>query len=195
VTNSFKLVIVAALAIAGAGCGDIDNGRSPSRVIISSLEGATGSEPGVFTGTLMSDVLTQNAILNDFARITMQLTLRDPGVPGLSASPTPLNQVTFTRYRVQYTRADGRNVPGVDVPHPFDSAVTVTVPADGPVSVGFELVRHAAKLESPLIALRDGGDFINTITTVTFYGKDQAGNDVTVSGNIGVNFGNFADPS
>ena len=57
---------------------------------------------------------------------------RIQGTPATAAAPTPLNQVTFTRYRVVYRRTDGRNAPGVDVPFPFDSAVTFTVPRDGP---------------------------------------------------------------
>ena len=35
------------------------------------------------------------------------------------------------RYHVDYVRADGRNTPGVDVPYPFDGAITATVTADG----------------------------------------------------------------
>jgi hypothetical protein len=94
---------------------------------------------------------------------------------------------------VVYRRADGRNTPGVDVPFPFDSGVTVTVTADGG-STGFEIVRSVAKLESPLRALKDNPDMISTIAEVTFYGHDQAGNDLSATGMIGVNFANFADP-
>jgi hypothetical protein len=37
---------------------------------------------------------------------------------------------------------------------------------------------------------------ISTIARVTFYGRDQTGREVTVTGpQISVNFGNFADPS
>jgi hypothetical protein len=32
---------------------------------------------------------------------------------------------------------------------------------------------------------------LSTIADVTFYGRDQAGNDVTAVGSIGVNFGDF----
>jgi hypothetical protein len=30
---------------------------------------------------------------------------------------------------------------------------------------------------------------------VTFYGQDQAGNEIIASGNIGVNFGDWGDPA
>ena len=108
--------------------------------------------------------------------------------------PSPLNAVTISRYRVSYRRTDGRNTPGVDVPFGFDSAVTFTVPADGTVTAGFDLVRNVAKREAPLAALTNGETLISAIADVTFYGRDMAGNDVSVTGSIGVTFGNFADP-
>ena len=77
----------------------------------------------------------------------------------------------------------------------FDSSVTVTVPEDGTASVGFDIVRNVAKLEAPLATLRTGETFISTIAEVTFYGHDQAGNELSVTGSIGITFGNFADPS
>jgi hypothetical protein len=101
--------------------------------------------------------------------------------------------VTFTRYRVAYRRADGRNTPGVDVPYPFDSAATFTV-GEEDVTVTFQLVRHTAKEEAPLRALSNNATIIQTIAEVTFYGRDQAGNEVSATGNIGIAFGNFGDP-
>ena len=84
--------------------------------------------------------------------------------------------------------------PGVDVPYGFDSAVTFTVAPGQTASAGFELVRHIAKEEAPLVSLAANDDLITTIAQVTFYGKDHAGNDVTASGSIGITFGNFGDP-
>jgi hypothetical protein len=56
-------------------------------------------------------------------------------------------------------------------------------------------VRHTAKQEPPLVALRSNGVNLNTIAEVTFYGRDQAGNEVSVTGQIGIVFGNFGDPT
>ena len=53
---------------------------------------------------------------------------------------------------IEYVRADGRNVPGVDVPYAFDGGATATITPQS-VDVIFELVRHSAKLEAPLMAL------------------------------------------
>lgn len=207
-TNRMKLVTAATLllAAAGAGCGDVSQGRAPVQVVISALEGASGAQPDEFGGTLASDVLTLvertvdgeqvrvPTIFADNGRVTMRLVLRDPGTPGNAAAPSALNQVTFTRYRVRYRRTDGRNTEGVDVPYTFDSAATFTVPNDGSVEAAFLLVRTSAKEEAPLRNLVNSPDFIATIAEVTFFGEDLAGNAVTVSGSIGITFGNWGDP-
>ena len=196
------------LALATAGCGDVvRQGRSPSQVVVMSLTAASGAEPEELGGTLHSDVLTivertvggaQQSIptvFSDNGEVTLGLLLKDPGQPGLATSPSAINQVTMTRYRVTYQRSDGRNTPGVDVPYPFDGAATFTVPSAGTVEAGFEIVRHVAKQEAPLRALRTSGNIISTIAEVTFYGRDQAGNEVQASGSILIEFGNFGDPS
>jgi hypothetical protein len=82
----------------------------------------------------------------------------------------------------------------VDVPHPFDSATTFTVQAGGAATQRFELIRHTAKMEPPLAPLAGSRVIISTIADVTFFGRDQAGNDVAVTGQVGVLFGDFADP-
>jgi hypothetical protein len=198
----------AACALLVAGCGDVARaGRAPGQVVIESLQGASGAAPDEFGGTLSSDVITLRTqpapctqtspcptIYGDPGQVQMSLVLKDQGQPGFPSAASPLNAVTFTRYRVEYRRTDGRNVQGVDVPYAFDSGATFTVPASGTVTAAFELVRNNAKMEAPLRELASEFRILSTIATVTFYGRDQAGNDVTAAGNIGVAFGNFGDP-
>jgi len=211
-TNWMKRLTAGAalLAAAGAaGCGEYvrGTGRAPAQVVITQLLAASGADPDELGGTLRSDVITLvrspepctaespcASIFNDVGEVTMRLIMKDPGVPGAASSPSDINQITFTRYRVSYRRTDGRNTPGVDVPFDFDSAATFTVPPDAEVSAGFQIVRHSAKEEAPLRALASSPSIISTIADVTFYGRDQAGNDVTATGRIGIDFGNFADP-
>jgi hypothetical protein len=191
-----------------SGCGDfVRQGSGPVSIVVDSLEAASGADPDTFGGTLNSDVITVvqrqvngqqtgvPTIFNDVGRVTMRLLLKDQGAPGVTSVPSPINEVTITRYRVTYRRADGRNTPGVDVPFPFDGAVTFTIPAQGTVQTGFELVRHVAKQEAPLSALASSAVGITTITEVQFFGHDQAGHDVLATGNIGIIFGNFGDPN
>ena len=59
----------------------------------------------------------------------------------------------------------------------------------------FELVRHLAKEEAPLKALTVNNVIISTIAEITFYGHDQTGREVSVTGRMSVDFGNFGDPS
>jgi hypothetical protein len=80
------------------------------------------------------------------------------------------------------------------VPYGFDGAITGAVPPTGTATFGFEIVRSLAKSEPPLVQLAsNAGVLINAIAEVTFYGRDQAGNDVSVSGSISIEFGNFGD--
>jgi hypothetical protein len=188
--NVLLLAGVAALAGISASCSEfIRQDQSPVTLVIERLEAAPG-EASTFAGTLQSDVETNGGIISDSARVTMRVIMKDVGTV-----PTPVNAVTITRYRVVYRRADGRSTPGVDVPFPFDSAVTFTVQPGSIVSATFELVRHSAKLEAPLAGLAQSiGLIYSTVADVTFFGHDQAGNDLSVTGSIGVQFGNFADP-
>jgi hypothetical protein len=199
---SIRLVTLACLVAAAAGCGDVvRTGRSPSILVVESLSGLAGGAQGTPSAVLLSDVLTLRTsptpctpaapcptIFNDFGQATLSLSMKD-----VTVTPTTNNQVTISRYTVEFTRADGRNAPGVDVPFAFDGAVTATVPAGGTANVAFEFVRHVAKEESPLAQLVTNPNVIATIAKVTFYGQDLVGNSVTASGVMTVNFGNFAD--
>ena len=129
------------------------------------------------------------------ALTSFRLALKDPGTAETPNIPSTSNFITVTRYRVNYVRADGRNTPGVDVPYPFDGGMTVTV-GDSPVIAAFTVVRVQAKEEAPLLPLAGFGGAldISTIAEITFFGKDQAGRDVTVSGKLGINFADWGDP-
>jgi hypothetical protein len=182
--------------------------KAPARLVIVSLQGASGATPNEMTTVMHSDVITLvttgggcttdnpcPTTFGDPGSVELRLQLRDIGNPASPSSPSALNAVTISRYHVEYRRADGRNTQGVDVPFAFDGAATFTVPSDGSITAGFSLVRNVAKAEAPLVALTNGGTLITTIAYVTFYGRDLAGNDVSVMGTIEVTFGNFGDPS
>ena len=85
---------------------------------------------------------------------------------------------------------------GVDVPFAFDGAIAGTI-ANSTVDLTFTLVRIQAKLEPPLRPMANNGGrlAIATIADITFYGHDQAGNDVSQTGAISINFSDWGDPS
>ena len=197
------LAFIAALGAAAAGCGVAEQGRAPVVLRIDALDASSGAGSQSFGGYLNSDVQTIVKVNNvdvptrfsDAGRVTLSLVLRDPGAPGVAQTPTELNTVTVTHYRVVYRRTDGRSVEGVDVPWAFDSGMTVSVPASAAVQQTFELVRVTAKFEAPLAALTVNGQALNLIADVTFYGKDMHNNDISATGSIGITFANFGDSS
>jgi hypothetical protein len=183
-------------AMAMASChSKVTEGRSSVYLIIQALEGGKGGSGSTaeFFSTLESDVRTKNSIFEDPGRVSLRTAFKDVTVP---TGPTTNNFVTINRYRVQYRRTDGRNTQGVDVPYAFEGASTFTVTEAGS-SAGFVLVRVQAKLERPLITLvgNDGGQLvISTIADVTFFGYDQTGTEVQITGSISVNFADWGDP-
>jgi hypothetical protein len=206
------LGLAAALALPAAGCTQAQTtGDSASYLIIDSLAASSGAEPEAFGGNLASDVVTNvrrqveidgesetvpvPTIFADNARVVFRLGLKDPGSIENPNRPSSANLITVNRYRVNYVRADGRNTPGVDVPYPFDGALTATVSETGATAT-FTLVRIQAKQEAPLLPMAHGGgaNAISTIAEVTFFGTDQAGRAVSVAGNIGVTFADWGDP-
>lgn len=200
-----RLTAMAAVAVAGASCGGdlLRTGRSPVYLTISNIaltNGATGD-----TGTsLLSDVQTLveqqiggvtvkvPTIFNDTGSATLRVVAKDP-----SRATTEMNSVTITRYRVVFRRADGRNTPGVDVPFGWDGGASATIPAGGSAAVPFDIVRHSSKSEPPLRNLVNNGgvQFIYAIAEVTFFGRDQNGNEISVTGLVDVAFSDFGDPA
>ena len=207
-----KQVVLMAAVAATVSCGDVvRDGRSPVYMVIDSLLASRGAAtPGAYSGTLLSDVVTNvttggscsttspcPTIFNDMARVSLRMSPKDIGplATGTVPSPSLNNEITVNRYRVTFIRSDGRNTPGVDVPYGFDGAATGTIPSGGSLTLDFEIVRHIAKLEAPLVYLATNLNVISTIAEVTFYGRDQVGNEVQVTGSILINFANHGDPS
>jgi hypothetical protein len=175
---------------------------------IDSLEGSRGaaSQGPFVTGLLISDVITNvtspapcttdnpcPTVFGDTGQVVLRSSMKDVGTTASPAAPTTNNDVTITRYHVDYERADGRNTPGVDVPFGFDGATTGTVQVGKQTTLGFELVRNIAKTQAPLIQLQTSATILTAIAHVTFYGRDAVGNELNVSGSISVEFGNFGD--
>ena len=177
-----KKALLGLLLLTSVSCGGLAlQGTGSSYLVITSI--ATDDE-----NELNSDVVSDNGgIVEDGATVTFRLEMKDPQGGG----PSPVNAITVNRYRVRYIRSDGRNTEGVDVPYAFDGAFTATIFDTG--GAGFTLVRAQAKAEAPLAALADSLLVISTIAEITFYGHDQTGREVMVTGNMSVHFANWAD--
>ncbi len=187
---------LALIAASASSCSDtVREGRSPAYLVVQQLEAASGADDENFSDELSSDVLTNNSVFEDLGRVTFHLALKDIGSPVSPTTPTANNYITINRYRVDFRRTDGRNTPGVDVPYGFEGAGTITVTTTD-ATMAFVLVRTQAKVESPLKELTNGGAVraISTIADITFYGRDQVGNDVSAKASISVNFADWGDP-
>ncbi|MDP3718536.1 MAG: hypothetical protein Q8T13_12300 [Acidobacteriota bacterium] len=205
IRNIKGLLAAALCGLSFTACADLaQTGSGPAFLIMERVAAQAGGGTGSGTSSLLSDVQTlvdvsvggvtvqQPTVFNDIGLATIRAEMKN----ALSTTaPTALNSVTLNRYRVRYRRTDGRNVEGVDVPYGFDGGTTATIVPGTSVTVNFDLVRHQAKLERPLVTLVGGRGliFLSTIAEVTFYGQDQAGNAVSVSGTIDVQFGDFGD--
>jgi hypothetical protein len=182
--NRVRLLAAMAAAVSLTSCSEMTReGQASSYLVLTSLTGGSQNDT-----TVESDVVSDTgSIFTDNG--TAQLTLQMKDVLN---NPTPNNSITLTQYRVEYVRSDGHNVQGVDVPFAFTSGVSATI--SGAAGVGFTLVRIQAKEEAPLKALRNGGgaNAISVVARITFYGHDQTGREVSVSGNLDVTFADWA---
>jgi hypothetical protein len=184
---------VAALALAGltlAGCTP-----EPETIIVIESLSAVDVE-GEPTGDLFSDVCEGSpsscVVTNDNALVAMSARAENP-----YTDISRFGDIVLDRYRVTYVRADGRNTPGLDVPHAFDGAISFRVPVgDPPASKQFMVVRHQAKLEPPLRDLAGGGGaiVISVIAQIDFYGRqlvtDRA---VTTRASLNITFADFGE--
>ena len=186
-----RAALVATCVITTVSCGGslLRTGRSPVYLVITGIT-ATAGGTGTQSAFLLSDVDTGGGVINDTVEISLRADPKNTTLP-----TTSLNDVTMTRYRVVFRRSDGRNTQGVDVPYSFDGATGVTIQAGGIGSVVFNLVRHQAKLEPPLLNMTRGGGqvIMTTIAEITLWGRDQNGNELMVQGSIDVHFGDFPD--
>lgn len=188
--------VILALGMLGVGCSPlVDESEAPNRLVV--LEITTTNVSGA-TGVLQSDVVTivdtdagpVATVFEDVAGVTFRNTWFAFGV-----TPTDLNDLVVTRYRVTYQRSDGRNQPGKDVPFPFDGTLNVHVPVNDVGTGQFTLVRAQAKLEEPLFSLRNGGaeGELSVTAFIEFWAHDLIGRGVRTTATYPIHFADWAD--
>jgi len=196
--------LTAAALLAATSCSStVRSGNSPVFLVIDNLGGIRGGPTtGTASSLLISDVLTLvtsggacslqapcPTVFGDTGTATLELAKKDI----TATAPTTNNQVTINRVHVHYRFADGSGVQGVTVPVDFDTFATATVPPTGTATISFELVRVQAKQTTPLVQLVGTPQTIAVVADVTFIGKDQVGNDISVMGSIQIEFGDWSD--
>jgi len=181
-----RMALLATLGLAGCTADYAKVGNAPVQLIIA----------GISPNPMSSEVLLGGSICPDFATLAVANRSKNPGV----TVPQVPQAIIVNRYEVSYYRSDGRAQQGVDVPYSISGALTATFDAktSGTDDVTIEVVRRQAKLEPPLIQLRtDGGGgqalIVTMFAKVTLYGQTIAGQNVTASGNMQIDFADYVD--
>jgi hypothetical protein len=209
VMNALKMLGVAGLALSLAGCvpnwaRENETGLLMTVADVTGIEGGEGGS-GQEGAVLFSDV---SSLFNDDARVTVQLFRKNPDV----SFTGPLEAVRLESYQVRYLRSDGRNVEGLDVPNRVTGSLnSVVIPSPSgsdvnEVDLVVNIVRHQAKLESPLrnlvgvflsptrsIIFASEG-VITTSAEITIFGRQvTTGEVLRATGRLQVTFADFAD--
>lgn len=199
-----QVSFIAAALLFFCSCNKLSKDTQSNSMLI--IQNLTGTD---FMGTevnfLQSDVLTVMSIKSDDdvpetnityvkadeAEVTFTAELLSPD----TAEVSHYSDILVTRYAVSYTRSDGKNVEGVDVPYSFEGSLSALVSVGSSTAVNFIIVREVAKLEPPLIGLLDGrGDgVLQAKARVDFYGHDLANNNVTATGYLTIFFSNYTE--
>ena len=194
------LIVLAALTMVGCTPEWARENNSDQVMHISSIETEAGLGDGGGS-VLHSDICCP--VVSDTAIVNIQLTRKNNAAAG-----TVLGDVYLTRYEVRYFRTDGRNVEGVDVPYRITGPLSQNIhPAGaGEHSAGavtIDVVRHQAKLESPLANLRqaivtDSGAFgtsgaglLTVIAEITVFGRQVNDRALSAKGQVQITFANF----
>lgn len=181
------------LALLVSGCNKLERDTTAaSYLVVSSITGndLDGQEGST---VIYSDVVTNDSVFNDVAVAVLEAHAFDPYDENITA----YKDIIVERVDIEFTRTDGLNTEGVDVPYAFSQEVNILVTAEGASSdLSFTIITHNAKLESPLVGLINLGaeKILKLEAHCTFYGRTVSGHDIApVTHTVSVWCANFAD--
>jgi len=187
-------IFLVSVALLFSQCNIFENETTSSSILI--IESITGTNLDGTDGstTVFCDVLEdEDGIINESASALLTARLIDP----FAIIDTYYQSIIVDQVDIEYSRVDGRNQEGVDVPYRFSQKVNLTIPISEASSLlSFVLVQHTAKLESPLVELVNlvQEKILKLEARITFHGHDVGGHRIEpVTGTISVWCANFAD--
>jgi len=192
-----KILVICPWLFLLVACNPLENDtKALSTLVVEALSGTDteGNERNFVQSDVQKiDKNTSTAYVTaDIGKATLTAKMLDPA-PKYGTSPYA--DVQLTRYVVTFTRSDGKNTPGIDVPYPIEGNVSALVKVDVQSSVTFVIVKEVSKLEPPLLNLvqnrADG--VINVTAKVDLYGHDLLNKNVKATGYISVFFANYFD--
>lgn len=197
VKKALKIMVILPSIFLLFSCNPLENDSKSTSLLI--VENITGTDiEGNKVNFLQSDVVRIDpdtgleSVTADVGDATLRASLLDPA-PILGQSQ--YNDIILTRYVVSYSRADGKNTPGQDVPLPFEGSLSTLVKIGSTASISLVIVREVAKQEPPLINLTQGrGEGVLQVTAkVEFYGQDMVNHKVKATGYLTIFFANYID--
>ncbi len=191
--KALRIAVILSAFLVLISCNPVeDDSESASMLLVDNLLGRDIINDRLVNFLQSDVVLSSGSIVADTATATLRAVTLDPD-PLLGTSP--YNDIVVTRYIVSYSRSDGRNAAGVDVPYPFEGSLSTVVKAGSQSTISFVIVREVAKLEAPLIELADLGaeEVLACTAKVEFYGHDNVNKTVKATGYLTIYFANYAD--
>jgi hypothetical protein len=176
------LAVGLALGMGGCSSDYVTNSTAPVLFIMAQLNGGN---------VLQSDIrLSSGTICADFVTADVAVRAKNPN----AIDVTVPQHVLVQGYQVSYHRTDGRGGQGVDVPYTITGplATEVDLATNGATSITIEVVRQQAKLESPLSTIF-GAQIVSMIAEVTISGQTIAGQPVSATGQMQINFADYGD--
>ncbi len=135
--------------------------------------------------TIIEDTLA--FVVEDNAVAVVQFDVHFYDVPFGGTQP-PGYGAHLTRYQVTFTSLEDAAVPAS-----HEGVLNVIILPGEDNCVSFTLVPAGAKEQSPLVELVTGGE-LRTVALVEFWGtEDKTGSELYASGELDVNFANWAD--
>lgn len=195
--RAMKMLALLPAIVFLVSCNPMENDSKSNSYI--SVENILGTDiSGTSTNFLQSDVVKYDSgtgalwVVADVAEATLRANLLDPA-PFLPASQ--YNDIMLTRYIVSYSRVDGKNKEGVDVPYSFEGSLSTLLKVGSSTTISFVVVREVAKREPPLISLADGrAEGVMEVTArIQFYGHDMTNKNVKAEGTLTIFFANYGD--
>ncbi len=190
-----RSAVLALAVLVAAACNPIENASTSNTQLI--IENLTGLDlEGLDSNFSKSDVLitdSQSGAATVVADIGKAVLTSQPYDPNPVLGNSIYLDIRLEKIAVSYTRADGHNTQGTDVPYAFEAGITGTVRVGSPTTFTFTLVREAAKVERPLVALRGTLEMIEVTATIVIYGKDLSGRAVMATGFLPITFADYAN--
>ncbi len=190
-----KIALLIIVMTAFWGCSSLENVTDSGSTLVvtqitgKDLEGNEGST------TIFSDVLSSaGGIINDNCVATVMAQTLNPSP---ESTPTFYEDVIVDQVDVAFYKNGSANVQGKDVPYAFSQSLNAHAQVGSETEVGFVLIRHNAKLEPPLVHLREWANqekILQLTVQVTFSSRDVGGHRLAPAvGYATVWCANFAD--